>query len=211
MHRADAGGQQTGAAADQGAHRAIVQHQIALGPERIGDPVFAALHAPLVGHEEGAQRFAGKEALQDIGLTARDDKAGAAPSCHGFGCHYLAAHATGAQGTAHTAGHLLDRAVHPGHGADRQGRGINPGVAGVQASHVGKTDQQVGLGKVGYQGGQGVVVAKTQLLHRHGVVLVNDRQNLPVQQGEQGVAGVEVTVAVREVVVGEQDLGHLHR
>ncbi len=62
---------------------------------------------------------------------------------------------------------------------------------------------------VGGHGGQGIVVAKAQLLDRDGVVFVDDRQDLPGEHGKQSVADIEVAVAVGKVTMGEQDLGHL--
>jgi len=41
------------------------------------------------------------------------------------------------------------------------------------------------------EGGEVVVVAHLDLVHRHRVVLVDHRQHPVVEQGEEGVAGVE--------------------
>ncbi len=53
-----------------------------------------------------------------------------------------------------------------------------------------------------------VVVAHLDLVHRHRVVLVDDRQHPEVEQGEQRVAGVEVARAIADVLAGEQHLAH---
>src|SRR5581483_395466 len=59
------------------------------------------------------------------------------------------------------------------------------GVAVIQAVDVGEQDQRVGPGDVGDQGGQPVVVAEADLFGGHGVVLVDDRQDVQFQQTVQ--------------------------
>ena len=69
-------------------------------------------------------------------------------------------------------------------------------IAGVQPVHVGEEDQQVRVDEVGHERGEIVVVADLDLVHRHRVVLVHDRQHVEVEQGEQRVPRVEIAAAV---------------
>ena len=79
----------------------------------------------------------------------------------------------------------------------------------VEAVDVGEQDEQVGPRQVADEGGQVVVVREPELLGGHGVVFVDDGQHLPLEQSEQGVAGVKEALAALQVVVGQEDLGHL--
>ncbi len=60
--------------------------------------------------------------------------------------------------------------------------------------------------EVGHQCGEAVVVAETDLLVRHGVVLVDDGDHAELEQPAERLTGVEVLAAVDEVEGGEQDL-----
>src|SRR5262249_39817614 len=82
-------------------------------------------------------------------------------------------------------------------------------VPRVEPVDVGEKNEEVGLDQMGYEGGQVVVVADLDLLHRDRVVLVDDAQDAVAQEGEERVAGVEVASAVADVLLGEQDLGDL--
>ena len=86
-----------------------------------------------------------------------------------------------------------------------------PGVFIVEAVDVGEDNQQVGAHQVADEGGQVVVVAEFELefIGGHGVVFVDDGHHPPLEQGEQGIAGVEEALAGLQVVVGQEDLGHL--
>ena len=75
------------------------------------------------------------------------------------------------------------------------------------AVHDGQQHQQRRLQQVGHHGGQVVVVAELDLGDADGVVLVDDRQHVPLEQREDGVADVEVAGAAVEVAGGQQDLG----
>ena len=84
-----------------------------------------------------------------------------------------------------------------------------PGVLVVQPVGVGEQDQEVGPHQVADEGRQVVVVPELELVGGHGVVFVDDGHHLPLEQGKQGVAGVQEAGAGFQVVVGEEDLGHL--
>ena len=80
-------------------------------------------------------------------------------------------------------------------------------VGGVQTVHDGQQDQQRRLQQVRHHGGQVIVVAEADLGHADRVVLVDDRQTAPLEQGQDGVAGVEIAAAAVEIAGGQQNLG----
>jgi len=49
-----------------------------------------------------------------------------------------------------------------------------------------------------------VVVAEADFGDADGIVLVDDRQTAPLEESEEGVAGVEIAGAVVEIAGGEQ-------
>ena len=86
---------------------------------------------------------------------------------------------------------------------------VGPRIAVEQTVHVAQDHQQVHLHQRGHQRGQLVVVAELHLVHRHRIVLVDDGNDVPVQQRLERVLGVEVALAVGQVLVGQQHLRHL--
>src|SRR5450830_507208 len=118
----------------------------------------------------------------------------------------LGLHAATAQGPTDAASHGVQRRVIGAGFVDQFGMGV---VARVGVEHtvaVGEDHQQVGFHQVGHQGSQGVVVAETDFVGDHRVVLVDHRDRLELHQRAQRTAGVEVALAVGQVVVGQQDL-----
>lgn len=81
-------------------------------------------------------------------------------------------------------------------------------IGAVQAIDVGGDEQRIGIDQRRHGGRQVVVVAELELVHRHGVVLVDHRQRPQPQQFAQRGARIEVAAAVAQVVVGQQHLRH---
>ncbi len=90
---------------------------------------------------------------------------------------------------------------------DEPGVAVLRGIGRVEPVGVGEQDQQVGLDQQRHLRGKSVVVAEAELVGRGGVVLVDDRHHLPVQQAPQGVARVEVLGPGRHVESRQQHLG----
>ena len=120
----------------------------------------------------------------------------------------LAGHAPFAHAAGTVADQVEDRAVQPLDRGDQPAAGPRR-IAVVQPIHVGEQHQERGPDQVRHDGRQAVVVAEggLQLLDADRVVLVDDRDGPQFQQGEQGIAGVEVAGAMFEVLGGQQDLG----
>ncbi len=83
------------------------------------------------------------------------------------------------------------------------------GVAVIEAFRVGHADDEVGLGDVGDDGGEMVVVAELDLVDGDGVVFVDDGDDVPLHEGGEGVLHVDEPLAVRQIVHGEKDLGYV--
>ena len=71
---------------------------------------------------------------------------------------------------------------------------------------IGQQDEQPRVGEARDQSRQLVVVAEFYLFGRDGVVFVDDGHHAQAQQGQQGVARVEIAPAVAQVVGGQQNL-----
>jgi hypothetical protein len=81
-------------------------------------------------------------------------------------------------------------------------------VGGEHPLGIRQNHQEVRLREVRHQGRQGVVVAELDLTHGHRVVLVHDGKHSQSEEREERVPRVEVTAAMPEILLGEQDLGH---
>ena len=111
-----------------------------------------------------------------------------------------------AQHASTTTRHGIELGVAGAPFVDQLGIGIFAGVFVEQAELVGEDDQSVGFDQVGHQRAQGVVVAKTDFVGDNGVVFVNDGHHAEIEQRSQGATGIEVALAIRKVIVGQQDL-----
>ena len=78
----------------------------------------------------------------------------------------------------------------------------------VERVDVGEEHEGVRVGDVRHEGGEPVVVAEADLLGRHGVVLVDDRDDAELEEPVQGALGVGVVRAPGHVVRGEEHLPH---
>jgi hypothetical protein len=107
---------------------------------------------------------------------------------------------------AGSAGQRLELVVDLHHLFDQRRRRLPPRVGGQETRGVGEQDQQVSPHEVGHQRAEPVVVAETDLLVGHRVVLVDHRHDAEVDEVVEGLAGVEVLLAVDEVEGGEEHL-----
>ena len=97
-----------------------------------------------------------------------------------------------------------------GHLAHERGVGHAARVVGVQAVDVGEQHEQVGGHEHGDLRREEVVVAEGDLVGRRRVVLVDDRNDAPVEQRAQRLARVQVVRAAADVVEGEEHLRTRH-
>src|SRR5574343_430187 len=183
-----------------------VQNQAAGQLQVVGQPLLAGGERRGLRDEQRADRFAGGKAGDWIDFAAAGDGGvGATPG--GALCgNNLGDHAAGADPGAGASGHRFERGVAGGGFGDQRGVRVLARVGSVEADLVSQDDQRIGFDQVGNQGAQRVVVAKLDLIGDHRVVFVDDRHDTEFEQGGQRRAGVQVALAVGQVVVGEQDL-----
>ena len=80
------------------------------------------------------------------------------------------------------------------------------GVGIEQAFLVGEQQQRIGFQQVGHQRAEGVIIAKADLVGDDGIVFVDHRYHAHFDQRAQCRERIQVALAVREVVVGKQNL-----
>src|SRR3989339_231338 len=76
----------------------------------------------------------------------------------------------------------------------------------VEPLGVRQVDHEMRLDDVGDHRGEVVVIAELDFIDSHGVVLVDDRDYTPFQQGKEGIADVQEAFPVGEVAHREEDL-----
>ncbi len=176
----------------------------------IGQPLLAGGERHGLGDQLGTDGFAPGEPHQNIRLPSRsDDGGGAAPGRAPRGKHF-GEHAAASEMAAHAARHFFQVGiVRPGF-ADQFRVLVAARILGVQAGLVGEDHQGIGLDEIGHQRCQGVVVAEADLVGRDGVVLVDDRDHVELEQRAQRGARVQIALTVGQVLVGQQDLCGVH-
>src|SRR5574343_94584 len=184
-----------------------VQNQAAGQLQVVGQPLLAGGERRGLRDEQGTDGFASGQADDRIDFAAAGDGGVSAASGGAFCGDHLGDHAAGADSGAGAAGHRFERGVAGGGYGDQGGVRVLARVGGVEADLVGQDDQRVGFDQVGDQSAQRVVVAELDFVGDHRVVFVDDRHDAEFEQGSQCRAGVQVALAVGQVVVGEQNLG----
>ena len=143
---------------------------------------------------------------QDACCTALADERGNARRHHHARRGDLGEHAAGAEGGRGRAGDAEDALVDVVDAADQLGGGVGHGIGRVQPVDIGEDHIEVCGDKRRDDGAEHVVVAEGELRDRHRVVLVDDGDDAELEQALEGVAGVEVALAVDHVAPREQDL-----
>ncbi len=141
-----------------------------------------------------------------VRLATADDQGVRTASGGALGGANLGDHAALGYARTGAAGHGFEAAIIGASFLDQGGRRIKARIGAVEAGLVGKNDQRLGLHQIGHQRPQRIVVAELDLVGDHRVVLVDDRHHAQIEQGLQGRAGIEVTRAVSQVLVGQQNL-----
>ncbi|MCY1173178.1 hypothetical protein D9M73_133320 [compost metagenome] len=118
----------------------------------------------------------------------------------------LGLHTATPQRPARTARHCIERRIIGTRFVNQLGIRIVARISIEHAVAIRQDHQQVRLDQVRHQRRQGVVVAKTDFVGDHGVILVDHRDNLQLDQRTQGAAGVQVALAVGQVVVSQENL-----
>ncbi len=61
---------------------------------------------------------------------------------------------------------------------------------------------------MGDQGRKIVIIPEFDFVHSNGIVFVDNRDDSPLQKGDQGVTGIQVPLAIGQVFTGQEYLGH---
>ncbi len=199
--------QQAFALSDQGLHRARIEHQSASDLQVVGQPLAAGGQRQLAGGELAADHLACGQSLQYFVLAPAGDDGVGATARGPLRGQDLGQHAAGADAGACAASHIFQLRIARRGLMDEFGIGMLARIGAVQAGLVGQDDQGVSFDQIGDQRAQGVIVADLDLVGGDRVVFVDDRDDLQLQQGAQGAAGVQVTLPISQVGMGEQDLG----
>ena len=123
-----------------------------------------------------------------------------------LGSDDLGDHAALADRGTGTARHAFQRFIAGRGFGNQRCSGVLARVSGIKAGLIGQDNQRIGFDQVGDQCAQGIVVAELDLVGDNGIVFVDDRHDTELKQRHQGRAGVQVTLAIGQIVVGEQNL-----
>ena len=202
----DAGGKEALAVPDDGLLRAFIDENPSPRTQGKCDPVFPAVQVFRRGQKKGSRLLAVQDFLQDTGSPAGGDDVRNARCGDLFRGLNLAFHAAHADGGGLLCRHSLDFRGEFGHDGDQLCLLRCGGILVVEAFGTRQIDHQVGLDDVGDHRGQVVVVAEFDLVDGHRVVLIDDRDDAPIHQCEEGIADVQKALAVGDVAHREKNL-----
>ena len=77
-----------------------------------------------------------------------------------------------------------------------------------QPVHVREDDKKIRIHQVGDLSRKGVIVAETDLIHRHRVIFIDDGDHVQFEQRRERVPCIEKAFAIGQVFMGEQHLGN---
>ena len=137
--------------------------------------------------------------------TPADDR-GDASGKHGTGGTHLRCHPSRAKAGPRASCHGRDASVNLAHTVNELCAGVSLRISRVEPVHVREDHVQVCRDEPGHNGAKHVVVSKGELGHGDGVVLVDNRHGTELDETHQGVARVEVRLAIHNVAAREQDL-----
>ena len=79
-------------------------------------------------------------------------------------------------------------------------------IGGEQPLLIGQQQQLIGSSQNCRQRGEVVVIADFNLGGRYGVILINDRNNVVIQQRAERIAGIEEALSVFHICTRQQHL-----
>jgi hypothetical protein len=167
--------------------------------------VCRTLGALAARQDAGADRLVGEQPRQDLALAGGGDVGDDAGPGGEAGGLQLAAHAAPAARRG-PAGGGEDGRRHRRNGVDLLCRRHAARIGIIHAVDVGEQDQALGAHLGSDQGRQAIIVAHRQFLHGDGVVLIDHRHGAEGEQRVDGGAQVQVALAHREIVMGQQQL-----
>ena len=181
----------------------------ALGGLGVAQPELEGGLADGVRGEAGAGLLPGPGAAEQAGLEAGADHGRDAGGGGHLGGGDLRAHAARPQRRGGGADRQRVELGGVAHERDQLGRGIDARIGGQEPRRGGQQQQQRGVDEDRDLGGEEVVVAEGDLVGGGRVVLVDDRDDPPVDELAQRPARVEVVRAGAHVEERQQHLGGL--
>ena len=91
---------------------------------------------------------------------------------------------------------------------DQLRRCIRPWVCRIYPVDIREDNERIGIDKCRDNRREIVVVSDFDLIHRHGVVLIDDGNDLHIEQGEKGTARVDVLMMTRRILLCQEHLCH---
>ncbi len=190
-------------------HSTRIQRQGSASLEMPRQPLLASGMPAALGRQQRTQLLTGLEPRQHLLDTPTDNHRIGTGTRRQTCRAQLGLHAATPQRAASPARYRIQRRVVGTRLADQIGIGIAARIGVEHAVTVGQDHQQIGLDQVGDQRRQRVVVAEADLVGDDGVVLVDHRHDIQIEQCPQGAAGVEIALAIGQVVMGDENLRRL--
>ena len=167
------------------------------------NPALASTLACAGWQQHRAQFVAGAQTGEHVGLaTVGDERRAARTGGESRGFEF-ADHASGAQIATQFCTAVERTVVGLGH-ADKTGVTVADGVFVVQSSAVGQNNQHLRRSQIGGEGSQNIVVAQTNFVGSNGIVFIEHRHDTHRQQSVDRGAHIQITGAVVEVLVRQQ-------
>ena len=162
--------------------------------------------------KSGAGAPAGHNVIEHLGLFAvGNDHFAAGRRCDLRGVQ-LRDHAAGGERGALVSGKRENVRVDDRHRLDEPRIRVSVRVAVIQSVDVREQDQQIRTDGGSHDGRETVVLADgvvhADLVRRHGVVFIDDRQRPQLQQPRERVAHVAAALLTADVLAGQQQLRH---
>ena len=199
-------GQQAGALLLHGGHGPLIHLDFAVRGRPCQDPALAPFQRRGQCREQGAHPLASGKATDHFRDLAGGDHHVDPGAARHVGGLQLGGHAAGAQTADAVTGEGSQGVVYGLHLFDELGIRVGARVRGEEPLLVGQQDQQIRIRQDGGAGGEVVVVPHLDLGGGHGVVLVDHGDDAVIEQGAQGVTGIEVTFPVLQIGAGQQHL-----
>ncbi len=209
LHRHYALGQQAGALLLHGGHGPLIHLHFAMRGWPCQDPALAPFQRRSQRREQGADALAPGKTPHHLRHLAGSDHHVDPGAARHVGRLQLGGHATGAEPADAVTRQLAQGVVYGLYLFDELGIRIGARIGGEEPLLVGKQDQQIRIGQDGGASGEVVVVPHLDLGGGHSVVFVDDRDDAVIEQGAQGVAGIEVALPVLQIGTGQQHLADM--
>mmetsp|Transcript_41772 Transcript_41772/g.107855 ORF Transcript_41772/g.107855 Transcript_41772/m.107855 type:complete len:274 (-) Transcript_41772:435-1256(-) len=171
-----------------------------------GEPLLSGSNPALLRQQQGSYYIALPQSANHTLDSATDDHSKSPGPCRKPCRPQLGLHATTTKNSSATTGHGVQFAVFGPPLRHQASARMLPRILVKQAQLVGQDNQAVRLNQIGNQRPKGVVVAKPNLIGNNGIVFIDDWHYTKVQQGAQCASAVQISLTVRQIIMGQQNL-----